>query len=273
MEVIYVDSLFCLNLLADYLLCLVSARACGLYLRRMRYFAAALIGAAYSVSVFLPGLGFLMRWPGKLGSLLLMGIVAFGKEARPFRCTLVFLALSALFAGAVWGISMAAGFSSPAGLYVPVSFRVSLLSFALCYAASCLFFTRKGSYREKQLLSIRLTLYGKESRFTALYDSGNALTDPVSGRRVMVVAPHALLPLLGAKSLIFSESDPVALMGKSAAEPELSGRLRLIPYSSVGGAGMMAALRVDEVFVDGKPQELLVALSSRLPEGDFEALL
>ena len=65
MEIIYADSLFCLNLLTDYLLCLVSARACGLYLRRIRYFAAALIGAAYSVCVFLPGLGFLMTAPGK----------------------------------------------------------------------------------------------------------------------------------------------------------------------------------------------------------------
>ncbi|MBR1456591.1 MAG: sigma-E processing peptidase SpoIIGA, partial [Oscillospiraceae bacterium] len=43
MEVIYIDALFFLNLLADYLLCLSTGRICGLYLRRARYLAAALL--------------------------------------------------------------------------------------------------------------------------------------------------------------------------------------------------------------------------------------
>ena len=59
MQVIYVDSLFFLNLCIDYLLCLVSARVCGLVLKRLRYLLAALIGACYSVAVLLPGLDFL----------------------------------------------------------------------------------------------------------------------------------------------------------------------------------------------------------------------
>ena len=45
MEVIYIDSLFFLNLGVDYLLCLAAARICGLYLRRRRYVLAALLGA------------------------------------------------------------------------------------------------------------------------------------------------------------------------------------------------------------------------------------
>ena len=44
MQVIYVDSLFCLSLLTDYLLCLTAGRLCGLVLRRRRYLAAALLG-------------------------------------------------------------------------------------------------------------------------------------------------------------------------------------------------------------------------------------
>ena len=45
MEIIYADSLFLSNLLADYLLCLCAARLCALPLRRGRYFMAALLGA------------------------------------------------------------------------------------------------------------------------------------------------------------------------------------------------------------------------------------
>ena len=55
MNIIYADSLFALSLLTDYLLCLVTARFCGLVLRRGRYAAAALVGALYAVAVFLPG--------------------------------------------------------------------------------------------------------------------------------------------------------------------------------------------------------------------------
>ena len=46
MEIIYADSLFLSNLMADYLLCLCSARICALPLGRLRYFRAALLGAA-----------------------------------------------------------------------------------------------------------------------------------------------------------------------------------------------------------------------------------
>ena len=48
MDVIYLDSLFGLNLLIDYCLVLASARVCGVVLRRWRYALAALIGALYA---------------------------------------------------------------------------------------------------------------------------------------------------------------------------------------------------------------------------------
>ena len=84
MKYIYIDSLFFLSLFTDYLLCLITARICRLCLRRWRYLAAALLGAVYSVSVFLPGLGFMAsRWM-ELVSAALMGLIAFGGERRIF---------------------------------------------------------------------------------------------------------------------------------------------------------------------------------------------
>lgn len=274
METIYVDSLFCLNLLADYLLCLVSARACGLYLRRMRYFAAALIGAAYSVCVFLPGLNFLMTAAGKLSCLLLMGLVAFGGEKHPFRCTMVFLAVSAGFAGMAWGISMAAGLSSPAGIYLPVSFRVSLLSFALCYGLASLFFSRRGSTGRQCLVPVHLEHLGRSADFMALYDTGNSLSDPSSGKKVMVVSQRALLPIFGRDSPLLSGEDPVAIVQRSATDPALFGRLRLIPYSALGGQGLLVAFQADRLLADGRDENnMLIAVSPRLGGDDFDAII
>ena len=45
MDIIYIDRLFLLNLVLDYLIVLCSARLCGIRLRRARYAAAAGFGA------------------------------------------------------------------------------------------------------------------------------------------------------------------------------------------------------------------------------------
>ena len=50
MTVVYIDSVFVLNTLMDYLLCLVTARLAGIPLRRRRYLLAALAGGGYAVA-------------------------------------------------------------------------------------------------------------------------------------------------------------------------------------------------------------------------------
>ena len=56
MEVIYIDSLFLLNLVIDYVLTVMCAQVCGVRLRRWRYAFAVLAGAVYAVAVYLPAL-------------------------------------------------------------------------------------------------------------------------------------------------------------------------------------------------------------------------
>ena len=48
MTVVYVDSVFVLNALMDYLLVLCAARLAGIPLRRRRYLLAGLLGGAYA---------------------------------------------------------------------------------------------------------------------------------------------------------------------------------------------------------------------------------
>ena len=91
---VYVDSVFILNGVMDYLLLLVTARLAGIPLRRRRYLLAALAGAAYAVAVFLPGMGFLSAPPVKAAAGVLMALIAYGGETRLARLTLLFFALS-----------------------------------------------------------------------------------------------------------------------------------------------------------------------------------
>ena len=274
MQVIYVDSLFFLNLCIDYLLCLVSARVCGLVLKRLRYLLSALIGACYSVAVFLPGLDFLAAPLCKLAVALLMGLAAFGGEAKMLRCCAVFLSVSAAFGGAVWAISMAGGGAYSDRTYLPVDLRVLVLSFALCYGGISLLFRRRAKLMDQRRVQVRLVFLGRESQFMALLDTGNSLSDPVSGKAVMVAGLHALRPVLGQAAEIFFSASPVDALELLSRLPEYAGKFRLIPYSAVGVAGMLPVFTPELLTIDGKEEkELLVAVSPTAVGDGFEAVI
>jgi len=267
MEVIYIDSLFILNLIADYLICLASARICGLYLKRIRYLISALFGAAYSVAVYLPGTAVLSLPATKLAIGILMGLIAFGSEQKPLRCTAVFMVVSAAFGGGIWALSMAEGEK------ISLSLRSLLLLFALFYSITRLIFHCRAKLPEKKRACIQLEFLGRKSCFMALIDTGNSLSDPSSGRPVMLVSPHALHPLFPEYTNILTFS-PVELVEISASIPELSGKFRLLPYSAIGSHGLLPAFSPDKVLVDGKEcSELLTAVSSYAMGDGFEALI
>jgi len=50
-QVVYIDSLFLLNTMMDYLLLIASARLAGEPLRRLRIAVAALLGGGYAAAV------------------------------------------------------------------------------------------------------------------------------------------------------------------------------------------------------------------------------
>lgn len=265
MRTIYLDSLFILNFVTDYFLCLISGRICGLILRRGRYLAAAFAGAAYAVCLYLPGFEILQIWAMKLALWLLMGIIAFGREERLLRCALVFAAVSAAFGGFIWAIELAGG-------YPAFDMRSMLLSFALCYTLLRLIFRDKLRLAEAKRVKIRLELSGKETEFMALVDTGNHLRDPVSGAAVLLASPHALSPLFpGREELLYTEA--VELLELSQSIDELRGRFCLIPYTSVGGSGLLCGFRADSAEVDGNKREIRAAISAAASGDGFEGII
>ncbi len=270
MEVLYIDELFFLSLLTDYLLCLAAGRLCGLRLRRRRYFFAALLGAAYAGAVFLPGLGPLASPWGKLAAGLLMGFIAYGAETHPLRCTAAFFAVSAAFGGALWALSLAAG--TPMGSAV-LDMKTLALAFALCYAAGSLLLRCRLKPAEKKRVPVRAELLGRTAEFMALVDTGNSLSDPATGAPVMLACPQALRPLFRENTGLFS-AGAVELLELAQRVPELKGRLRLVPYSAVGASGLLPAFRPESLTVDGEPdRERLIAVSPDAAGDDFDAII
>ena len=271
MEVLYIDSFFVLSLITDYLLCLAAGRICGLRLKRSRYFPAAVFGSAYAAAVFLPGLGFLASPLVKLSAGLVMGLIAYGAETHPLRCTAVFFAVSAAFGGAIWAVSLAAG--KPAGSYAALDTKTLILAFALCYAGGSLLLRCRARLMEKKRVTVRAVFLGRAAEFIALVDTGNTLSDPATGAPVMLACPKALKTIFRDDTALFSAS-PVELIELTSHIPELRGRLRLVPYSAVGSSGLLPVFRPESLTVDGTPdRELLIAVSPDAAGDGFDALL
>lgn len=268
MNYIYIDSLFFLSLFTDYLLCLITGRFCGLYLKRLRYLMAALFGAAYSVCVFLPGLSFLALPVMELAAAGIMGLIAFGGEARLLRCVGVFLALSATFGGIIWALTLHAG-QAP-----ELDIKLLFISFGLCYAALGIFSRTKLKKAGRETLQVELMLSERRANFRALVDTGNCLTDPVSGAAVMIVSPGALLPLFPQHGEILAIRDAVELVEKSGRAADFPVKLRLLPYANIGGEGLLPIFRPDEVRVNGKVRQgLVVGISSSAAADGFDAII
>ena len=93
---VYLDCVFLLNAVMDYLLCLLTARLAGLTLRRYRYVLSAFVGAIYATVVFLP-IGSSLSHPLiKISVVILMALIAYRREQKLLRLILLFLLFSCI---------------------------------------------------------------------------------------------------------------------------------------------------------------------------------
>ena len=82
---VYLDSVFALNFAVNWLLLRAAARLGAAAVRPRRIAAAAALGAAYAVAVYLPGCGVLAGWAGKLAVTAALLAVAFGLRRETLR--------------------------------------------------------------------------------------------------------------------------------------------------------------------------------------------
>ncbi|MCF2676445.1 sigma-E processing peptidase SpoIIGA [Pseudoflavonifractor phocaeensis] len=273
MTVIYVDTLFLLNVLVDYLLLLCAARLAGEPLKRLRFALGAVLGGGYAVAIFLPGLGFLERPACRLAAAVLMVLAAFWGSRRLGRQVLIFFALSCAFAGGVLAISMMGGqgLSLNRGvIYSGMDLKIVLLSAAGCYAVLSLLLQKAVRHTSftGELKAVRLELEDRTVELTALTDTGNTLTDPVTGQGVMVAEGERLLPLFAVsqRPSVQELRDPAGALERLTGA---GGHFRLLPYRAVGvDRGLLLAVRVDRAVVDGEDRGAMVVALSPTPVSD-----
>lgn len=269
--VVYLDVLLAVNWVIDFLLLHAVARLTRTPCRGGRLVLGAAVGAACCCVVLLPPLPAVLSVLLKAAGALAMVVVGFrfaGWGMLLKRAAVLFV-LSAAFAGvamAAWWLAAPDGLQVINGVvYYDIPPLLLIALTAASYGLLCLWgrWTRR---REPmgRTYRLRLTYNGKTAQVTALFDSGNGLAEPFSG------APAAVAEYRAVAALLSPEWEPSRRLPPTGA--------RLIPFSSVGGSGLLPAFRPDCLTVIGEEGEwdvtgAWVAVCDRLGNGNYGALI
>ncbi len=242
---LYLDVLLVTNWGIDFLLLHMTARVLRTPHRAGRTVLGAALGALAACAVLLPPMSPWLAVGYKAATAWLMVGVAFGFGRGVWRrCAVLFL-LSAATAGvalAVWWLLAPKGLAVINGV---VYCDVSPLLLIACTAAAYLLlwvYDRFTAHRRTvgHTYQLQLCHRGHTLTLPAFYDSGNSLREPFSGMAV-AVAPYALL-----SDVLSSAWDPT--------NADLPHGARAVPYTSLGGRGVLAAFCPEQlrVLCDGK---------------------
>lgn len=268
--IIYADILFITNLYIDFFLLLCVKKFLRLKVTGMRMLAGALVGAAYSLCAMLPAMPGILSLAAGIVSAFLIALVTFAPNNIfvLLRASLCFYVFSFIFAGFfffIYFLFTPDNLAVRNGLvYIDLSpalvFGFTLLAYIVTIVFRRLF--RSGD-SHSQYLYLKICHYGKESRVFAKSDSGNSLREPFSGLPVIIVEEKSLAELIPKDISNFLDNG-------SAAES-----LRLVPFSAMGGSGILPAFKPEAVLSDKNellPDCYVAVCRNKLSAGQFEAL-
>ena len=273
MTVVYLDAYLVMSLAVNYVLLVCAGRLDGDRVSRRRCLAAAALGAALGGASLLPWGGFLAHPAGQaaVGAGMVLG--AYGTSDRLLRTGGLFLVLTCAWGGGLLLLSRGLGGGGPGRM----GLRGLLVAAALGYGGLSL--GLRGQFRHTRaagdLTPVTLTHRGRLVTLLALRDTGNTLSDPLTGGPVLVVEGRALAPLLPEVDLD-PAVHPVELLGR-AREQDPEAAFQLLPYRAVGvDHGLLLALRLEKAAWDGRTVEGCLAALSPTPVSDgggYQALV
>lgn len=287
--VVYMDVLLLLNFCMDFVL----LWAAGRFLRRQtplwRLLLAALLGCGYASAMVLPLPEWLWSPPAAVMFSLLMLAAAY-----PLRDRRSFLRLAGVFyliACAAGGAALAAASLWGEGPWPGSVTRVRWV--CLLMAAPVVMIVSRRGYlalrrawsKESFRANLRVQAAGRQVALTALIDTGNDLTEPLSGLPVVVADYRALVSLLPERlRQAWNEApeQPDQVLQRLYGASDTDGwvrRLRLVPFSSIGRRnGLLLGFRADLVVLEQEGRRFsgpaVVALSrGGLSGGDYQAVV
>lgn len=262
---VYVDILFLINGCMDALCLALTARLLHRTLSMGQLIIAAILGGVYGAAALFWEVGSLTAWLLDVGVCLLMCLIALGRQ-RLWLSGGVFLLSSMVMGGVMTALFHWLNRAGLAQRLPQGEEGVSSVAFLLLAVLGGLFTLLWGRVfrrsESRRAVSVKMTvaLSGQSVTVMGMIDSGNLLTDPMSGTPVIAVDREQIAPLLSEPLWGLLQESPVPF-ARLTEVPE-GGRLRLIPTKTATGEGMLVAIRPDEIKLTKKDQDAPVSVNA-----------
>lgn len=291
---VYLDQVFLGNLVINYAILLAAAKISRTPARPVRIAAGAVLGALYSLALFIPGTDFLVSVWFKVASSIIITAVAFAPlpTGKFLACLGCFYLTSFTLGGLIFGMLFFIHSGRLTG-YKGVEKVVSehfwsgiTVGLAAFWAAGkgIAALIKSGFFENLFKMSLRIRSGDEQVKVDAFLDTGNQLKDPLTRHPVIVVEYEALKVLLPPeiRSFFEKEGEPdVWQILNSLGENRFDSRFSAVPFQSLGHMnGLLVGFRPDEVVLERKGRQervskVVIAVYHKKidPNGSYQALL
>jgi len=277
--VYYIEYVFAENFLIDFILLFITGKLIKRVIVYKRLMAASLIGAIYVILTAYIGKDFMMYFIVKLSVSVLMIMIAYDTKGiiANIRVILCFYMTSLIMVGIITALYYLT--------YDRLTVNAIVLSFFLGYTGLHFFFKEIRARIDKSnyMRNVTISMGNLNGTLKAFIDTGNELTDPMTGKPVIVVSIESLRNILD-KELYSSilkfysnkESNYESLLTENS-----NYNLKIIRYNTISSKGeMMVVVTPDNIEIKGKftsipTADAVIGISPKKisQKEDYDALL
>lgn len=271
-QVIYIDVLIIVNLFVNYFILLTTSKFLNLKLKLSRLILGEILGAIYSLYIFIPEPNIFISILIKLFMSIIMVAVSFEfRTIQQFLKIIVcFYAVNFTFSGIMFALWCA---FKPNGMIINndiVYFNISPITLIASTVISYIIIEIINRVIEKKQLKsskyeIGIKFKDKYIVLNAKIDTGNLLKEPFSNLPVIVVKKseiNLLIPEFNIFESIENQNEIKKL------------KIRMIPFKTVSGTGILPAFKPEYVVLKGnlKKQAYIAVCSDEYFSEDISCL-
>ena len=273
--VYYVEYVFAENLIIDFILLYITGKLIKRIIIFKRLIIASMIGALYVILAFYIGREFMTCFIVKFSISVLMIMVAFDSKGilTNIRVIICFYITSLIMAGIITALYYLT--------YDKLTVNAIIMSMFTGYVALHFFFKEikdriaKHNYKR----TVNISIGCKTKTFRGYIDTGNELTDPITGKPVMVVNIDCIRDIIDkdifCRIMDFYENKCYENLINEGNEVNL----RVIKYNTISGSGeSMVCIVPDEIEIINNNSNIFIdaiigIYPKRISKDDYDALL
>ena len=257
--VLYADILFMINFSMDFLGQFICAKIMRYKASRTRLIISSLLGATYGVISVALKLNFFVSLTFCVLIALVMMFICFKVKNLMRLCTLtvMFIFISATLGGIMSVIyvflNKVIALTPGNNSHVTYSGARTFVIVGLTFIISLIFGRILIKKKEEEFVEVIVNIKNREYVLKGLCDSGNLLVEPFSGKKVILVGENSEI---GKAILSFNEY-----------------KYKYIPFKDLSGEGVLKGILPNEIKINGKPIDVIIAITKNNNFNGCEALV